>query len=94
MDCFLGGARGAHQGADGVDDRHARVDVGDQLTITLRRVRPIAQQHDLGLLRGASGAGIEKRARQTDIQRTNPRSSFTHRSLEKRLLRLEHRASI
>ena len=53
-----------HQGgADGVHDRHARVDVGDQLTLALRRVRALAEQHDLGLLRGAgeAEAGTQKR---------------------------------
>ena len=50
----------AHQGgADGVHDRHARVDVGDQLALALARVRALAQEHDLGLLRrGRRGEGV------------------------------------
>ena len=47
---------GTHQGcADGVDDRHAGVDVGDELALALARVRALAQEHDLGLLLNRRG---------------------------------------
>ncbi len=47
---------GTHQGcADGVHDRHAGVDVGDELALALARVRALAQEHDLGLLLNRRG---------------------------------------
>ena len=63
----VGARSGTHQGcADGVHDRHACVDVGDELALALARVRALAQEHDLGLLlnrRGGRGGG---RRRSTD----------------------------
>ena len=50
------GGSGTYQGgADGIHDRHAGVDVGDELALTLARVRALAQEHDLGLLREVGG---------------------------------------
>ena len=52
----VGARSGTHQGcADGVHDRHACVDVGDELAFALARVRALAQEHDLGLLLNRRG---------------------------------------
>ena len=52
----VGARSGTHQGcADGVHDRHAGVDVGDELALALARVRALAQEHDLGLLLNRRG---------------------------------------
>jgi hypothetical protein len=52
----VGARSGTHQGcADGVHDRHACVDVGDELALALARVRALAQEHDLGLLLNRRG---------------------------------------
>ena len=54
--CEPRGDAGTYQGgADGVHHRHARVDVGNQLAFALAGVRALAQEHDLGLLRGGGG---------------------------------------
>ena len=58
----------AHQGgADGVHDRHARVDVGDQLALALARVRALAQEHDLGLLLVGGGWEEEGERRRSTV---------------------------
>ena len=53
-DLAEGGGRGwtRQRRADGVHDRHARVDVRDELPFPLGRVRALAEEHDLRLLRG------------------------------------------
>ena len=63
----VGARSGTHQGcADGVHDRHACVDVGDELAFALARVRALAQEHDLGLLLNRRGGREDGRRRSTD----------------------------
>ena len=63
----VGARSGTHQGcADGVHDRHAGVDVGDELALALARVRALAQEHDLGLLLNRRGGREDGRRRSTD----------------------------
>ena len=52
-------AAGPQRGAHGVHDRHAGVDVADQLRLALAGVRALPQQDDLGLLQQARrGTGL------------------------------------
>ena len=80
--CELRGDAGTYQGgADGVHHRHARVDVGNQLAFALAGVRALAQEHDLGLLRG-TGRGRQPRKAQIAATETKkiwqlaPRRAF------------------
>ena len=63
-----GGGSGTYQGgADGIHDRHAGVDVGDELALTLARVRALAQEHDLGLLLVGGGWEEEGERRRSTV---------------------------
>ena len=80
--CEPRGDAGTYQGgADGVHHRHARVDVGNQLAFALAGVRALAQEHDLGLLRG-TGRGRQPRKAQIAATETKkiwqlaPRRAF------------------
>ena len=80
--CEPRGDAGTYQGgADGVHHRHARIDVGNQLAFALAGVRALAQEHDVGLLRG-TGRGRQPRKAQIAATETKkiwqlaPRRAF------------------